>query len=317
MSPRESSRTPSQENLICSVYYAPRGRRRLYLIAHELAERYLYSSDHLVAIIGPAGSGKSTFIRGLFPGLELTNDDRGVNLRNNPLFSFDQNDFFSGHTFHVDVRYASAFHQKHEIAEAISNALHRKRRVVVEHFDEIYNALGINAQIIFGIGEEIIVSRPSVFGPGPQAIRAVVEKSMNFRRMAHSAEDIVSMILLQDYGYERPRLHSDLRRGFVIRFMEKPQISIPELEAKTLDIINADVPITTAAEVDRIHIGKNDIYCTGSRMHVSSTGKIENLRLLPDYIYEPMAEEYLLVGKVGKQQPAGFDIIMDDLEFDP
>jgi len=314
MSPREAMRTPSQENLICAVYYAPRGRRRLYLIARELSERYLYPTDHLIGIIGPSSSGKSTFIQGMLPGLELTNDDRGVNLRNNPLFSFDEHDFFSGHTFHVDVRFASAFHQKHEIAEAIRNALNHKRRVVVEHFDEIYQALGINAQILFGIGEEILVARPSIFGPRPAAIRTVVEGTMKFRLMVHSAEDIASMILRRDYGYVRPRLHSDLKHGFVIRFAEKPDIPIPELEQKIMDVIRADVPIGADREEDHICIGEDKIFCTGPRMHVGSSGQIENLRLHPEYIYEPIADEYLLVGRVGNRQTPGLDLILEDLE---
>ena len=62
--------------------------------------------------------------------------------------------------------------------------------MIVEHFDQIYDALGFNAQILFGIGEEIIVARPNVFGPFPAAIKAVVEKTIKYRLMAHSAEDI-------------------------------------------------------------------------------------------------------------------------------
>ncbi|MEW6711373.1 MAG: hypothetical protein AB1403_16230, partial [Candidatus Riflebacteria bacterium] len=60
------------ETLIYSVYYAPRGRPRLYTLAGQLAGRYLTPDDLLIGIIGAEGSGKSTLIKGLFPGLELT-----------------------------------------------------------------------------------------------------------------------------------------------------------------------------------------------------------------------------------------------------
>jgi hypothetical protein len=72
------------ETLIYSAYYAPRGRQRLYMLAGELSNRYIYPNDLLIGIIGAEGSGKSTLIKGLFPGLELTNDDEGVNLRPMP-----------------------------------------------------------------------------------------------------------------------------------------------------------------------------------------------------------------------------------------
>jgi hypothetical protein len=69
-----------RETLIFAVYYAPpRGRIRLYRLGRELAERHLLPPELLVGIIGAEGAGKSTLIRGIFPGLELTNDDEGVN----------------------------------------------------------------------------------------------------------------------------------------------------------------------------------------------------------------------------------------------
>ena len=96
---------PIKENLIYATYYAPRGSKRLYILGGELSQRYLYPTDLLIGIIGAEGSGKSTLIKGLFPGLELTNDDDGVNLQPAPIFKFAGKDFFSGHTFHLDIRY--------------------------------------------------------------------------------------------------------------------------------------------------------------------------------------------------------------------
>lgn len=297
---------PIKENLIYANYYAPRGRFRLYKLASELSQRYLYPTDLLIGIIGAEGAGKSTLIKGLFPGLELTNDDDGVNITPTPLFGLSERDFFSGHTFHIDIRYELAFHQRFEIVEAINTAIGLDRRVVVEHFDLIYDSLGYNAQVLIGIGEEVIVCRPSVFGPFPAAIKQVVDRTIRFRLMAHSAEDITSRILERDYGLKPPTLHSDAKHGFVIGLPEKPELDIDELERKVREVIEADLPIQ-AADENHIRIGGDLIYCTGTRTHVRSSGRIENFRMLHRIIYEPITREYLLVGIVGTREIAGFE----------
>ena len=108
------------ETLIYAVYYAPRGRIRLYRLGRELAERHLLPTDLLVGIIGAEGAGKSTLIRGIFPGLELTNDDEGINLRTAPIFDFEESGKFGPHTYHIDIRYEQAFHQLWEIAAVVT-----------------------------------------------------------------------------------------------------------------------------------------------------------------------------------------------------
>ena len=301
--------TPIKENLIYSAYYAPRGRKWLYLLGSDLSQRYLYPSDLLIGIIGAEGAGKSTLIKGLFPGLELTNDDDGVNLQPAPLYNFSEKDFFSGHTFHIDIRYESAFKQMYEIVDAINNAVSHNRRVIVEHFDLVYKYLGHNAQILFGIGEEVVVSRPTVFGPDPKSIKKVVDKTIKYRLMAHSAEDITSHILMKDYKYKPPELHSDIRHGFVIGFSEKPDIDIITLEKKINKMIKDDLKITPFDE-SHIKIGENIIYCTGVRTHVKTSGLIENFRLFTEYKYDPISTEYMLVGVVGREEIAGFEEIV-------
>jgi len=296
------------ETLIYAAYYAPRGRQRLYMVAGELSQRYLYPTDLIVGVIGAEGSGKSALIKGLFPGLELTNDDDGVNVRPTPLFGFSPDDYFAAHTFHVDIRYELAFHQPFEIVEAITKAVSHGRRVVIEHFDLISDALGYSAQIIFGIGEEIIVARPSVFGPFPSAIKAVVEKTIKYRRMAHSAEDITGFVLQRDYNSQMPVHHSDVKHGFVINFPTKPEIDLAELETKVKKIIELNLPITPAGE-NRIAIGEHVIPCTGTRIHVKRTGEIRNFRLVKNFNYHPISKEYLLIGIVGPREPSGYEDI--------
>jgi len=299
------------ETLIYSTYYAPRGRRRLFDLGAQLSQRYLRPDDLLIGIIGAEGAGKSTLCMGLFPGLQLTNDDDGVNHSRALLYDFSPDDHFSGHTFHIDVRHERAFKQSWEIADAIKSAVTHRRRVVVEHFDLIYNALGFNAQVIFGIGEEVVVARPNVFGPYPQNIKKVADKTIKYRLMAHTAEDITSLILHRDYGYQRPVLHSDVKHGFVITFHEKPSIDINELEEKVKAVISADLPVGGGGE-DRLLIGNESLFCTGVRTHVKSTAEIKNFRLIKEYRYDPIPGNYLLIGTVGDREIAGFEEITNE-----
>jgi len=292
------------ETLMYATYYAPRGRPRLYMLGSLLAGRYLGPTDLLIGIIGGEGSGKSTLIKGLFPGLELTNDDDGVNLRSTPIYDFQPENFFAPHTFHIDVRYELAFKQPFEIIEAVNRAIENGRRVVIEHFDLLYKQLGYNAQIIFAIGEELVVCRPTVFGPFPAEIKSHAEKTAIFRRMAHTAEDITSYILAADYNYTRRVLHSDVKHGFVIKFSDKPDINIHDVEEKVLQVIKADVPVGIACK-DKISIGDWQMYCTGTRTHVKSSGQIENFRLWQDYVYDPIWKEFMLVGMVGPKKGVG------------
>ena len=298
------------ETLIYAVYYAPRGRLRLYRLGRDIAERHLFPTDLLVGIIGAEGAGKSTLIRGLFPGLELTNDDEGINLRTAPIFDFNESDRFGPHTYHIDVRFEQAFHQIWEIAQVVSQAIKHRRRVIVEHFDLLYPHLAFNAQIIIGVGEEVLVARPNVFGPHPEAIRDIVHRTVKYRKMAHSAEDITSLILSKEYGIPIPDLHSDVKHGFVIGFTRPPGIDLRKLEAEVRDFIARALPIAPADE-DHIRIGDEVIACTGVRTHVASTGQIESFRLLPELRFNPIDQEHLLVGIVGDQrEEAGFDGIL-------
>ena len=311
------------DHLLRSIYYAPRGRLRLYGLAAELSQRYLLPTDQLVGVIGGEGSGKSTLIQGLFPGLELTNDDDGINKPTSPIFDFDPAAQFSGHTFHLDVRFEMAFHQVHRIVEAIRAALAAHRRVVIEHFDLVYRQLGFNAQILFGIGEEVRVYRPTIFGPSPEAIRRVAAENLKFRLMAHSAEDLVGRILRDDYNYAPDQLHSEVHHGFVIGFDQPPSIDLDEVERKVLAIIAQDIEIAPG-EGDHVLFASQPFYCTGKRCHVKRSGLIERFRLLKDYRYDPMTHRYLMVGIVGDEEvsvefadelpPAQADLLEHELD---
>ena len=297
---------PIKENLRMAIYYAPRGRFRLFILGSELSQKYLYPTDLLIGIIGAEGSGKCTLIKGLFPGLELTNDDEGINKRTSDIFDFNPSDFFSGHSFHLDIRYELAFHQMHEIVDAIKKVLAANKRVVVEHFDLIYHQIGFNAQIIFGIGEEVRVYRPSIFGPSPLRIQQVAEENLKYRLMAHSAEDIVGKILKDVHNFVPNQLHSDVRHGFIIGFDEKPTIDLAELEQQVLAFMAQDLPVT-AGTGDFVLFDKEPFYCTGKRIHVKRTSQIEKFRLMKDYKFDPHSGKYLMVGIVGEEPIEIFD----------
>ncbi|NLD52708.1 MAG: alanine-tRNA synthetase second additional domain-containing protein [Clostridiales bacterium] len=280
-----------------SVYFAPRGYKRMVQLGNMVAQRHLSAFDKLIGIIGEAGSGKSLLIRGMFPGLELTNDDNGVNVRPLPLLDLQEHGFYQPHTYHVDVRFEEAFTQRHVIAEAVREVINKGRRVVVEHFDLLYPLLDFNAQLLIGIGDEVIVSRPTMFGPEPDDIAQVVFSSIKYRRMAHSAEDLTERYLR--LYRKREYAHGDIRHGFVLRFPHEVDIDLDELESFVRDLIAKDLPISFADE-EHIYIGKDLHHCTGPRMHVTSTGQIENFRVLRTATYDELTDAHLLVGLVGE-----------------
>lgn len=284
---------------ILSSYFAPRGHNRMYALGIQLAQQYLSPNDKLIGIIGEAGSGKSALIRGMFPGLELTNDDNGVYIRPLPLLEQDRGfAFFAPHTYHVDIRFENGFTQMSTLADAITEALQKGRRVVVEHFDLVYPLLGANANLLIGVGEQVLIARPNIFGPEPEEIRRAVYESLPYRLMAHTAEDLCEMCMCE---FDRERCgHDDVRHGFAIYFPETPpDIDIPALEAQVNEIIAQNLPVSYVDD-NHISVGDKVHKCNGPRIHVHHTGQIENFRLMHHLIYDRFKRRYLLVGCVGE-----------------
>lgn len=288
-----------QHSHIYSTYFAPRGRSRIFNLGIQLAQLYLSPFDQIIGVIGEAGSGKSVLIKGMFPGLELTNDDDGVNVR--PLPILDQNaetGFFSPHTYHMDIRFEMGFHQLSELADAILLAVRRGKRVVIEHFDLIYPLLGANANLLIGVGEEIIITRPTIFGPEPQEVYQRAYDSLPYRLMAHTAEDLCECFL-PPKELERCS-HDDVHHGFILAFPDTaPELDLDQLEQQVTEVIARDVPVDY---VDESHIRIDHMIheCTGPRTHVRSTGKVQGFRLLKHFVFDPYTRRYLLVGCVGE-----------------
>ncbi|MBF1141713.1 MAG: alanine-tRNA synthetase second additional domain-containing protein [[Eubacterium] sulci] len=282
-----------------TTYYAPRGRSRIYGLGIQLAQQYLSPFDKLIGVIGEAGSGKSALIKGMFPGLELTNDDDGVNVRPLPILQQDyEQGFFTPHTYHLDIRFEMGFHQLSVLAGAILQAIKRGKRVIVEHFDIVYPMLNMNADLLIGVGEEIVLTRPRIFGPFPEEIYKMVYTSLPYRLMAHTAEDICEYFMPKDEILRCT--HDDIRHGFIVAFPDyQPNFDLVELENKVNDVIKREIPVSY---YDDNHIKIGDIIhpCTGPRTHVSNTKMIKEFHLLHHFIYDVINKRYLMVGCVGE-----------------
>ncbi len=302
------------EYLMHAVYFAPRGKKRLIHLGANVAQRYLSAEDRLIGLIGDAGAGKSLLISGMFPGLELTNDDNNVNIRPLPLLDHAQRGFFRHHTYHLDVRFETAFTQPGELAEAARQAIMKGRRVVVEHYELLHPYLDIKPEVLIGVGEEVIVTRPGLFGPDPQDIAGIVFNSIRYRKMAHTAEDLTGLVL-DGMGIPKPRVHGDIKHGFILEFDAIPAIDLVEVEDRVKDYIRNDVEIAYVDE-NHIRIGDLLVNCTGPRIHLKRTGEVENFRLMPEFRWDPVQQLYIMVGLVGSahQLPGGSGSGIDGLK---
>ena len=291
---------PVRDLSIYHVYFAPRGKERLLLLGEQLSQRHLSFVDRLIGIVGDAGSGKSSVIKGLLPGLELVNDDDGINpLKIMQIRDLDRS--FDASTYHIDMRFQLAFTQMHEIVSFVKEALQRNRRLVIEHFDQLFPFLNIHADLMIGVGEEILVTRPGIFGPLPKDVYDIVFSSLKYRRMAHTVEDITEMILAEAYGigYKSWR-NSEVRRGFMLVFKEKPDIELVQLESIVKAKLAEGLPVSYYDE-EHIAIGHTLKSCSSPRIHVLNTADVEGFNLMPEVVYSERTNEYMIVGLVGAE----------------
>ncbi|MDR1592449.1 MAG: alanine-tRNA synthetase second additional domain-containing protein [Prevotellaceae bacterium] len=285
-----------QEYMVFSQYFAPRGRERLLYLGEGIAQRHLHYGDRLIGIIGDAGSGKSSLIRGMFPGLELSNDDDTINPRKIMQVRELFEDVPTATTYHIDMRFQLAFTQMHEIVDFVTNALANQRRVVVEHFNLLCPLLGRNADILIGIGEEIIVTRPSIFGPQPDAIYNIVHASLKYRKIAHSIEDITILILNSELNIGDEFYYSaDMRNGFVLKFVKPVEIDFHQLERRIREMVAQNLPISYVDE-EHIAIGDTCVYCAGPRLHVRNTSEIGAFSFIKQFVYDPKTNTHCLIG---------------------
>ncbi len=284
-----------------AVYFAPRGKQRLMELGNQISQKYLSPTDKLIALIGDSGAGKSLLIRGMFPGLTLTNDDNGINVRPLPILDQVQEEDFKSHTYHVDARFETAFNQPWEVAKAIRTAIANDKRVVIEHFDLLAGHIDLRADLLIGVGEEVMITKPGVFGPKVNEIKEIVFNSLLDRLMAHTAEDLTTYILeTMDIKRPAPYYHSDIKSGFVLQFKKKPEVEIEAVESKVNELIKQDLSVKPYDE-EHIKFGDVIYLCNGPRIHVKSTAKIKNFKL-HQLKYDSKDDFYLLAGVAGKER---------------
>src|SRR5690606_39618326 len=74
----------------------------------------------------------------------------------------------------------------------------------------------------------------------PDSIYNIVHESLKFRKMAHSAEDITTQILTDEFNIaEEEYFSSDIRNGFVLKFPQKPVIDLKRLEDRKSTRLNS------------------------------------------------------------------------------
>ena len=289
-------RSPIHEFSIYSLYFAPRGKERLLFLGDQIGRQHLQFQDRLIGIIGDAGSGKSSLIHGMFPGLELTNNDDVMDMHKIMQVRGLGDDFSNATTYHIDMRFQMAFTQMHEIVDFVRKAMENGRRVVVEHFNLLYPALLIHADIMVGIGEEIIVVRPSVFGPSPQNLYDVVHMSLHYRKMAHTTEDVAIWLLQEEFGVDHKLFYSsDIKNGFLLRFIEPVELDFARLAKRINERLAENLTVHYHDETN-IAIGDRVIYCTGPRLHVRNTSEIKDFHLIEQFIRDEKTDTYCLVG---------------------
>ena len=277
-----------QSSHIYSTYFAPRGRSRIYTLGMQIAQYYhFHGLDR--------HQTDAVIIASVVPPVMYTLVNA---IRPLPLLEQEyETGFFTPHTYHLDIRFETGFHQLSELADAVRLAVRRGKRIIIEHFDLIYPLLGVNANLLIGVGEQIVITRPNLFGPLPQELCDIVYPSLAYRLMAHSAEDLCEYAMTQEQMLACS--HGDIRHGFVLEFNEhQPDIDIPTLEARVNELIRQDLPIDYYDE-SHILLGGAQHYCTGPRTHVRSTGRIIGFRLLDHFIYDHFHKTYMLVGCVG------------------
>ena len=291
-----------QEYCMYSLYFAPRGKERLLFLGEQISHRHMKFEDKLIGIIGDAGSGKSSLIRGMFPGLELTNNDDYLDSHKIMQVRDLGEDFSNTTTFHIDMRFQMAFTQMHEIVDFVHNALAHKRRVVVEHFNLLFPALKIPADIMIGIGEEIFVVRPNVFGPSPQNVYDAVHTSLQYRKMAHTVEDITIQLLEEEFKIDHKFFFSsDIKNGFLLRFTELVDVDLHKLSQRINERLQENLPVHYHDETN-IEIGDSIMHCTGPRLHVQNTSEIKGFRLIEEFIRDEKTDTYCLVGVLRHQE---------------
>jgi hypothetical protein len=160
------------------------------------------------------------------------------------------------------------------------------------------------ADLLIGVGEEVIVTRPTIFGPEPDEIHKIVYESIQYRQMAHTAEDLTERYL-SDSDLKRAE-HGDIKKGFLLIFpgAEPPNINLEITEKAVLEDIAKDMPVDYL-DASHVSIGGETRFCTGPRTHVKTTGQVKGFRLIKPLIHDTEHNRWILAGRICADDEAG------------
>ena len=117
-----------------SNFFAPRGNKRMLALGMQIAQQYLDPMDKLIGVIGDAGAGKSMLIKGMFPGLDLSNDDNGVNVRPLPILDVDEDDIDELESITTSLYDALVMHFKKNTIKFFTNYILANKDDLVEEY---------------------------------------------------------------------------------------------------------------------------------------------------------------------------------------
>ena len=273
--------------LFFSVYFSPRDPAGMQRLGNRLAQRHLMPLDRLIGIIGDKACGKSSFTRGMFPGVELMDETEGYDPTVVSGLELSKSLFYNKQTYHAVVSEELTESQLEEFAQCVFNLLDNDKRVIVENFERLYPYLKLNAQLLIGIGGEIIATRPNVFGPEPEMVAKNVYRTLKNRRLAYGAQlltqKVITRMLPDGVSFDQ----GNIKQGFVLEFEKKPDINIDEVERQVNQMIaeNAEIAGSVAE--------------TGMRMYCERAGEIGSCSLIKELSQNPINMRYQLIGSVG------------------
>ena len=250
----------------------------------------------------------------MFPGLQLTNDDEGVNVRPLPILEAgEERGFYTPHTYHLDIRFETGFTQPHILADAIMNAISLGRRVVVEHFDLIYPLLPRNADLMIGVGEQISHRQADDVRAG--AVRIQRDRVQIAAVPPDGAYGGGSVRNAHGSGSGDSCRHDDIHHGFILDFQDRlPQIDLFDLAMRVNADIAANLPVEYSDET-HISVGGHRHECSGPRTHVSSTGRFAASACTMRSCTNLQQNRYLMIGFVGDESDAGIAKLENRREY--
>ena len=179
-----------QSSHIYSTYFAPRGRSRIYTLGMQIAQLYLSPFDQIIGFIGEAGSGKSVLDQGHVPGIELTNDDDASTSARSRFFEQEAKRDLPRRTPTIWTSASRRLPSARAGGRRPAGCPGAASASSLSILTLIYPLLGINANLLIGVGEQIVITRPNLLALCRRSVRNRLSVASFIVPMAHSAEGI-------------------------------------------------------------------------------------------------------------------------------